>query len=303
MNIPAHLIERAHAMRIEDEIARRGIKLVGRVDRCGPCPVCGGHDRFGVNIKKQFFFCRGCNHGGDVIALVQFLDGGDFREAVEQLTGEHADEPRKQNVHPLELKSKSEGATTPADALRLWNASADPRGTLAEVYLASRGLDLGEDIASDVLRWHPGIRAMLALFRDIRTDEPRAISRTFLDQDGRKIERKFFGPVGGCAIKLDADEEVLAGLHIAEGVETAMAARQLGLRPCWALGSAGSISSFPVLSGIDCLTILEENDQTGTSARVVRQCAAHWYEAGREVIVNEPIGGKDLNDALRRVRT
>jgi putative DNA primase/helicase len=174
----------------------------------------------------------------------------------------------------------------------------DPRGTLAEHYLAGRGLDLGEDIAGDVLRWHPGIRAMLALFRDIRTDELRAICRTFLDHVGRKIERKFFGPVGGCAIKLDADEEVRGGLHVAEGVETAMAARQLGLRPTWALGSAGAVAAFPVLGGIECLTLLAEHCEV--NARAVKQCAARWYEAGREVIINEPKRGKDLNDALLR---
>ena len=48
--IAADLIERAHAVRIEDEVARRGIKLVGRIDRCGPCPQCGGHDRFSINV-------------------------------------------------------------------------------------------------------------------------------------------------------------------------------------------------------------------------------------------------------------
>ena len=55
------------------------------------------------------------------------------------------------------------------------------------------------------------------------------------------------GPVGGAAIKLDADEDVLGGLHIGEGIETCMAARMLGLRPAWALGSAGEIAKFPVL--------------------------------------------------------
>ena len=149
-----------------------------------------------------------------------------------------------------------------------------------------------------MLRWHPGIRAMLALFRDIRTDEPRAICRTFLDQDGRKIERKFLGPVGGCAIKLDADEEVTGGLHIGEGLETAMAARQLGLRPTWALGSAGAAAAFPVLSGIECLTLLAEHCEV--NSRAVAQCAARWHEAGREVIINEPIDAKDMNDALMR---
>jgi hypothetical protein len=50
--------EQARAVRIEDEIARRGIKLRGRVDRCGPCPMCGGTDRFAINTRKQVFNCR-----------------------------------------------------------------------------------------------------------------------------------------------------------------------------------------------------------------------------------------------------
>jgi hypothetical protein len=184
-------------------------------------------------------------------------------------------------------------------ALALWRASVDPHGTVAERYLRSRGLELKDDTAGNVLRWHPGIGAMVALFRNIETDEPQAISRTFLNQDGHKLGRKFLGPVGSGAIKLDPDENVFAGLHIAEGIETGLAARQLGLRPAWALGSCGAIAAFPILPGIEALTLLAEND--AASAQSVEVCAARWHEARREVLINEPIGGKDLNDALRGV--
>jgi CHC2 zinc finger len=85
-------VERARAVRIEDETAKRGIRLNGKAgknERVGPCPKCGGDDRFAINIKKQVFNCRGCRaRGGDAIALVQFLDGVDFVHAVEALTGE-----------------------------------------------------------------------------------------------------------------------------------------------------------------------------------------------------------------------
>jgi putative DNA primase/helicase len=182
-------------------------------------------------------------------------------------------------------------------ALALWHASVDPRGTLAEKYLFSRNLTQIEDVAGSVLRWHPGIGAMIALFRNIETDEPQAISRTYLDPQGREIDRKFLGPVGRAAIKLDADENVTAGLHLAEGIETALAARKLGLRPAWALGSAGAISSFPILQGVETLTLLAENDDA--SARAVETCAKRMHEAGREVFINRPIDGKDLNDAIR----
>jgi hypothetical protein len=188
-----------------------------------------------------------------------------------------------------------------AGAVALWCAAIDPRSTPVEHYLASRRLELAADIAGDVIRWHSGIGAMVALFRDVHTDEPRAVSRTFLDKDARKIERKFLGPVGGCAIKLDADDTVLGGLHIGEGIETCMAARQYEqLRPTWALGSVGAISSFPILGGIECLTLLTEND-CNANASAIEACGIRCQDAGREVLVNRPLLGKDLNDSILQV--
>ena len=98
---------------------------------------------------------------------------------------------------------------------------------------------------------------------------------------------------------LDPFEDVLEGLHLGEGVETCMTARQWGLRPAWALGSKGEIAKFPVLSGVECLTLLQENDPKGHSQRACEACAARWHAAGREVIINTSNTGNDLNDALR----
>jgi len=52
----------------------------------GPCPVCGGKDRFSVNIRKRLFNCRQCSAGGDAIALAMHVKGYSFAEAVEDLT-------------------------------------------------------------------------------------------------------------------------------------------------------------------------------------------------------------------------
>jgi hypothetical protein len=82
-------ITAARSVRLESEIARRGIKLsAGIAERCGPCPVCGGTDRFSINLKKQVWNCRICGRGGDIIKLVRHLDGSDFKEAVATLAGE-----------------------------------------------------------------------------------------------------------------------------------------------------------------------------------------------------------------------
>ena len=81
-------IEQARAVPIEREIVRRGIELTREgVEYIGPCPLCGGDDRFAVNIKKQIFNCRGCKVGGDVINLVRHLDGVGFVEACTTLAG------------------------------------------------------------------------------------------------------------------------------------------------------------------------------------------------------------------------
>jgi DNA primase len=53
----------------------------------GPCPFCGGRDRFWVNKTKNKWGCRQCQKGGDAIELTMLLHRLDFREAVIELTG------------------------------------------------------------------------------------------------------------------------------------------------------------------------------------------------------------------------
>src|SRR6516225_4280064 len=82
-------LDKARAVPIEREIEHGGIKLNGgQVERAGPCPICGGDDRFSINTKKGVWNCRGCGKGGDVINLVEHLDGVSFIPACTTLTGE-----------------------------------------------------------------------------------------------------------------------------------------------------------------------------------------------------------------------
>ena len=53
------------------------------------------------------------------------------------------------------------------------------------------------------------------------TNEPTGIHRTFLNPDGKKIERKMLGRQG--VVRVTPDEDVTYGLGIAEGVEDAIA--------------------------------------------------------------------------------
>ena len=192
-------------------------------------------------------------------------------------------------------------------ARRIWRESVDVKGTLAEAYLASRPLALDPDEDwHRVLRFHPSCPfgqdrapAMIALMRDALTDEPRCIQRTQLTPDGRKISRQMLGPAKGAAIKVDADTDVTMGLCIGEGLETCLSGRAMGLRPVWALGSAGAIASFPVLPGIDGLHIFTEFDENGANQRSTDECADRWISSGRKVLAARPLTGNDLNDELR----
>lgn len=190
-------------------------------------------------------------------------------------------------------------------ALKLWRESQHPRGTLVEKYLASRGLSLSNEVAGEVIRFHPAlsfgdgrVAGMVALYRHIRTDEPRALHRTFLDGSARKLNRRSLGPMRDAAIKLSSDENVTAGLHLSEGIETGLAAQLIGFQPVWALGSATMIDGFPVLGGIETISVLGENGDGGANARAAQVCADRWLEAGREAFFVAPLSGNDMNDVL-----
>jgi putative DNA primase/helicase len=205
-------------------------------------------------------------------------------------------------------------------AKQIWREAGEIRGSLGEIYLRdSRGLRLDSDLGwHRILRFHKGANAIVALFRDILTDDPRAIHRIFLTKPitrtkgrqlssgkwspsryspgGLKINRKMIGKVAGCAIKLDR----LTGdtLAIGEGIETCLAGRVAGYRPAWAVGSANAIKAFPVIDGVERLYIFGENDKSGASAKAIAECRERWAAAGRKVFaVFPPSQFSDLNDA------
>jgi hypothetical protein len=104
-------VERARRTSIESEIMRRGITLRrSGVERIGPCPRCGGDDRFSVNPKLGVWNCRHCKPAdiaGDIIGLVQWLDGTEFVRAVETIN---------QEPPPLNGHGRESGGAAPQQA-------------------------------------------------------------------------------------------------------------------------------------------------------------------------------------------
>ena len=58
-------------------------QIEGNRELHGPCPFCGGRDRF--YVSPGVAGCRVCGFGGDVIAFIQKAEGLDFMGAVEFL--------------------------------------------------------------------------------------------------------------------------------------------------------------------------------------------------------------------------
>jgi putative DNA primase/helicase len=321
--IAEHVIEEARRADLLSTAFRLGARLtrVTAVEQVGGCPRCNGEDRFSVNTRKRAWNCRGAGGGRDALGLVAHVLDLDlrraegFREAVAWLTGEEARTPIE--TPPADLGEDDAANRRSAD--RIMRDLVPIRGTLGERYLAeARKIDT--DALADVLGrvgalgWHPSVYfnepthalngkrlgAIIAIMSDAITAESTGgISRTYLDADGRKLGKaKGLGPAG--VIRLSLDEDVLGGLFLAEGLETSLDTMARGKRPMWAAGSTAIMSRFPVLAGVEALTILADRDEHRAGEIAAADAAERWRDAGRAVTIKRRKNGLgDINDISR----
>jgi putative DNA primase/helicase len=264
--------------------------------------------------------------GGDLINLIQREHCITFREAVayaEQFIGSTYFMATRAATSSCAFSAENDSRRNQRFAGELWREAGPIDNTPAAAYLEWRHvLQPALDTGDRVLRFHPNCRfgsarqaCLLALRRDIHNDEPRAIQRialpdmrivqqmTFTEfvESGGEIARRTLGPKTATAIKLFSDEMVTLGLTTGEGLETVLAGIVEGFCPAWALGDADSVGNFPVLGGIEALTILVDNDASGRGQRAALECSARWTRAGREVLRAVPNQiGYDFNDVLIR---
>jgi hypothetical protein len=325
------MIARVNMMAVRAALAARAAEVA--IGLCGqPNRRLSNRDelRFGrkgslvitlTGSKAGLWFDHETGVGGDPLKLIMherglgFLDAADYAE---RFVGQiHRQQHTTQAIARISDRSDSRADSlgNHRRALELWHEALPDRSLIDSYLVEDRGLSakfvLDIDPASEVLRFHPscsygGMRhpCLLALFRDIHTNEPRAIQRIALTPDGRKIGCKTLGPKTGAAIKLSSDEDVAMGLAVGEGVETILAGMQFfDFRPAWACGDVTNLESFPVLSGIECLTIFVDHDESGRGQRAALECSDRWTATGREVIRLIPRRtGEDLNDVIRRRR-
>ena len=140
-----------------------GLKRSGR-ELIGPCPHCGGVDRFSINTKKNLWHCRGCGVGGDAIAFETHFYDYSFVDAVKALIGQDAGTPNRRQPTPEEIAARAareaerrreeaaEQARNASSVTRIIARLQPVIGTPGETYLRDvRTIDVS----------HPAVRRVL----------------------------------------------------------------------------------------------------------------------------------------------
>ncbi|ASJ23707.1 DUF7146 domain-containing protein [Laribacter hongkongensis] len=303
----------------------------------GPCPGCGGRDRFRFDDRdgRGTWICSGGGAdplAGDGLALVRHVLGCGFAEALRLVAGalgitgtSPCPSPRLPPVAPT---------TPPASRLpsimRQLDESLPLTGTCpASRYLAGRGLAL--ERWPDDLRCHPALPywadrdgkpfalcrlpALLALVRD-KAGEIVGLHRTYLaDKAGqvgkarlvdpetgeclpaRKLVSVTPGTTTGAAIRLAAPDNGRLGL--AEGIETALACHLASGLPVWSCISAHGLESVRLPYDVQSVWIFGDHDASGTGQKAAHRLAARLHGEGRQVRVLLPSRpGMDWCDVL-----
>jgi putative DNA primase/helicase len=277
-------------------------------DRHGPCPVCGGTDRFRWDNEDErgTFICSKCG-AGDGFRLVQLLHGCDFataRKMVMEAAGLSDEESAVQPIQPQRTTAKPDKLEWSPTAEAIWRKTQGLRGTLGETYLLSRNCMLPPKDSH--LRYLPPDGnyppSLCAGVTDAITGKPLSLHFTRLAADGcgkagtdqDRLLLKGHRKAGG-VVRLWPDEAVTTSLGLAEGIESALAAAH-GFTPVWAAIDANNMAAFPVLAGIQSLTLFIDHDAAGIRAGMA--CAERWSRRVEVRKVMSEVPGEDFCDVV-----
>ena len=237
----------------------------------------------------------------------------DFVEVNRQNRPERNHQPpaqRPQASTPRVVAAPPKRTTLSPEGLRLWQSSRPITPTsYAGAYLLARKCVLppaGSDLRELPLHRHPSGyvgTVMVALLTDFATGEPRSLHFTWLGPDGHKADvtppRLLLAghAKAGAVCRLWPDDEVLAGLGLAEGIETALSLAH-AFQPVWAAIDASNLAALEPLPGIESLVVAQDRDPTGE--RAARALANRWAAAGREVLLTRQ-AQNDINDLVTEV--
>ncbi len=285
-----------------------GIPAALLAGKHGPCPLCGGKDRFRFDDKEGngTWICSQCG-AGDGVQLVMKKHGIDFKTAAGLI------EPLIGCMPVVEAKKSITVEEQRAALSRLWRSASDitDRDPVSK-FLRSRGLDLDRypaalqcaprvryrDGDNAPVSWHP---AMIAALCDV-DGKPVNLHRTYLTDDGRKaavdsVRKMMPGPFpDGAAIRLAEHRDTLG---IAEGIETALAVSMLFGIPCWSAVNSSGMAKWQAPADVRHVIVFSDNDPQYGGQAAAYTLAHRLAVKGLTVQVEIPPNvGEDWNDVV-----
>lgn len=293
----------------------------------GPCPICGGKDRFRMIAKDgpARWICNQCGDGDGMDLLMAFRNC-DFKQAandIRPIVGGCT------YAEPSKAMDKNERRKRLKQNVDIWKEAFENHPTL-EAYLSSRGLtpNLLERLGGKIdLRLHENLPyfdeegkrkgAMPAMLARISTRDNKlaAIHRTYLhpNKDGTFTTKKKITTTArdwkGGAIKLMSVKD-RKQLLICEGIETALSLRALialkhGVEvPCWAAVNANAMERIAIPESITNIMIGADHDGTFTGQKAAFTLANRLvvHDKRKTQVVIPVAGGNDFNDELMNWR-
>lgn len=282
----------------------------------GPCPFCGGMDRF--HVKGERYYCRQCTpRGGDVIDLVMRVEGVSFREACGRLAaGPTSFSGRLRYPTTQPVASAPEGihwqTETFQDSARRTMAATQRRlmgaeGRAGQDYLTGRGI-----VPATWVRYKLGYGMT---FHPVRREQQGAIFLPWITIDGEQvtaIQHRFLDPQleKGERYSLKPGSSPLAfGLHaltpaetvvVVEGEFNCMAINQIGVQAV-SVGSESSRGRDEVVELLQAHLVSYEEvavwlDNVDYGRQFAEQLQSSW-PFRKEVRVVDA-GGLDANEML-----
>lgn len=268
-----------------------GIEAKFLVNRHGPCPLCGGDDRFRYDNKKGkgTWYCNGCGHG-DGFKLAQEYTGKTFAQVATMIRKMRGDAPEAKAFTPeVDMRKRQQNLN------KVWRSCRSP--DLVDAYLDNRGIP--PEVRAKVmdLRGHEALGlyengkkigelpALVAMIRD-KLGRPLTLHRTYLAPNGMR-EKKIMpalATIMGGATRLVAGKG--QSLIIAEGIETALSMKAMMTKQrdasVWAAISANGLAAVDLPKDTEQLIIAVDNDSSFTGA-------AAGFELARRAKVKEKI--------------
>lgn len=321
----------ARLLRLDAEAIARHLLPMGKYSMGGREWVCRGRESptgspisvFIASGPKQGVvgFWGGAKKGGDILDLIEDVLGGSKKDAINFAKGWLNQEINIRIFRPtVNAVASSDSKNRHWKATNIWDETSPLSGPSAE-YLRRRGLDLsliGNNVRSHKGLKYPGGDPFPAVICRVSNvdDEFLGIWRIFCKPDGSgkapvDNPKMGLGDVRGGSVRIGG---LWPEIGVAEGIETAIACRQLlgpNPIPVWAGLSANgmiamriprTIQKVRIFADADVVKFKQDRIIPSTGLEAADRLADNLRSAGFDVSIQKPPPGMDFLDVLRIIK-